>query len=46
MISAHFALMLLTAVCLLVAACGYCCSSRPHIGWLGMFFWALDLLIR
>ena len=44
MINIAFLLMILAALCLLLAAGGV--TSRVNLGWLGLFFWALTLLIR
>lgn len=45
-LSAHFVLMLLACICLFLAAIGRPAACPIALGWLGLFFWALDLLIR
>jgi hypothetical protein len=44
-ISVHFVLMLIAIICLFCAAIGRPATSPISLGWLGLFFWALDLLI-
>jgi hypothetical protein len=44
-INAHFILMLIAVICFFCAAIGRPVTSPISIGWLGLFFWALDLLI-
>jgi hypothetical protein len=43
-LSVHFVLMLIAAICLFAAAIGRPTTPPISLGWLGMFFWALDLL--
>ena len=45
--TAHFILLLIAAILLFLAAIAAPLgrSSLVNIGWLGMFFWALDMLI-
>lgn len=43
--SVHFVLMLIALICLFCAAINRPNPTPLSIGWLGMFFWALDILI-
>jgi hypothetical protein len=43
-LSIHFMLMLIAVICLLLAAIGRPSMSPLSLGWLGLFFWALDIL--
>ncbi len=45
-LSIHFILMLIAVVLLLCAAIGKPAGGTVSLGWLGMFFWGLTLLIR
>lgn len=44
-LNVHFVLMFLALVCLFLAAIGRPANSPVSLGWLGLFFWALDLLL-
>ena len=43
-LNVHFVLMLIAVVCFFCAAIGRP-ASPISLGWLGLFFWALTLLI-
>jgi hypothetical protein len=43
--SVHFVLMLIALICLFCAAINRPASAPISLGWLGMFFWALDILV-
>lgn len=43
--SVHFVLMLIALICLFCAAINRLASSPVALGWLGLFFWALDILV-
>ncbi len=45
-VSAHFVLMLIAVICLFLSAIGRPATAPISLGWLGLFFWALDLLIK
>lgn len=45
MLNVHFVLTLIALICFFCAAIGKP-SGPVSLGWLGLFFWALDLLIR
>lgn len=38
-------LMIIAAVLLLFAAINFPLNSKVSLGWLGMFFWALSILV-
>ena len=40
----HFVLLLIAVVCLFGAAIGRPATSPLSLGWLGLFFWALDVV--
>lgn len=44
-LSIHTVLMVIAVICLFCAAIGRPATSPISIGWLGLFFWALDILI-
>jgi hypothetical protein len=44
-LSVHFVLMLIAVICLFCGAINRPAQSTISLGWLGMFFWALDLLL-
>lgn len=44
-LTAHFVLMLIALICLFCAAINRPNAAPLSIGWLGMFFWALDILV-
>ena len=44
-LNAHFVLMLIAVICLLCAAVGRPATSPVSLGWLGLFFWALAIVI-
>lgn len=45
-LNAHSILTLIGVICLFCAAIGRPSTSPISLGWLGLFFLALDLLIR
>ena len=44
MLSVHVILMLLAFICLLLAALGVN-APRVNLGWLGLAFWALSIIL-
>lgn len=45
MVTLHLVLMILAFVCLVLAGIGVPAVPRVNIGWLGMAFWVLAILI-
>lgn len=45
MIAINLMLMIAAFICLLLAACGVP-SGRVSLGWLGLAFWSLSLIVR
>jgi hypothetical protein len=43
--SIHIVLLVIALVLLFLAAIGVPNSPRVELGWMGMFFWLLDLLV-
>lgn len=44
--SAALVLLIIAAVCLFLAAMPLPFANPVQLGWLGMFFWVLSLLVR